>query len=81
MDSTKTNFEFFKKNRDKLLEKYNNKFIVIVDSKIVGDFESERDAILFAMDKYDMGDFIVQQCISDDKVSGQVFHSRVAFIG
>ena len=37
-------YKFYKDNRSKLLKKYKNRFIVIKNNKILGDYITEKEA-------------------------------------
>ncbi|MBI9008450.1 MAG: hypothetical protein JEZ05_00335 [Tenericutes bacterium] len=70
-------FEFFATNKEELLKKYYGKFIVIKDQKVQGKYNSIEEAIVSGMKSFELGTFLVKQCIpgSDE----QTFHSRVCF--
>lgn len=55
-------FQWYLKNQDKLVDKYNGKFIVITDNSVAGVYDNENDAYFDASAKYGLGNFIVQLC-------------------
>ncbi|MEQ9403728.1 MAG: hypothetical protein RIM99_09100 [Cyclobacteriaceae bacterium] len=54
-------FQFFKKNKEELVEKYKGRFIVIHDEEVVGSFESERDAYVYCVSHFKVGSFFMQK--------------------
>ena len=44
----KEEFEYYLEHQDELLQKYNNRYIVIVGSKVVGDYASNEEALIEA---------------------------------
>lgn len=55
-------FKWYLDNQDYLVERYNNKYIVIKDNEVVDSYESEDEAYFSAKEKYGLGNFIVQLC-------------------
>lgn len=53
--------EYFLNNQESLLEEYGNKFAVIHNQKVAEIFESDDKAHEFAVKKYGLGYFIVQE--------------------
>ncbi|PIR93533.1 hypothetical protein COT99_00185 [Candidatus Falkowbacteria bacterium CG10_big_fil_rev_8_21_14_0_10_43_10] len=72
-------YKYYKKNKKELLEKYNNKFIVIKNDEVIGAYSSEEDAYNNTIKTNKLGTFLIKQCLADDKEEIQTFHSRVAF--
>lgn len=71
-------YKYYRENLDNLLEKYNNKFIVIKGQSIIGFYDSMDEAISETIKEHKLGTFIVQHCISN--VEEQSFFSRVSFV-
>ncbi len=72
-------FNYYVTNQEELVKKYNGKYIVIKDEKIVGDYINEADAYNDAITKYELGTFLIQLCSSGKDNYTQTFHSRVIF--
>ncbi len=70
-------FQYFLEHQDELVEKYENKYLVIVDSEVIGSFDSEIKAYDHAIDKYDKGTFLIQYCTPGETSYTQIYHSRV----
>jgi len=68
----KENIEYFHDNLKDFLENplYKFKFAVICDKDIVGIFDTSEAAIEAATAKWPLGEFIIQQIISDNDVVG-----------
>lgn len=58
----KEDFNYFIKHYYELYNKYGHKFIAIKNSKILGVFDTEIEAITEISNKYPLGTFIVQEC-------------------
>ena len=62
----KDEFEYFLKNKKELVDKYDGRFIVIKDQKVIGDFESELEAVEETSKNQEVGTFLVQKCEQGD---------------
>lgn len=58
----KEDFDYFVEHYQELYNKYGHKFIAIQNSKILGVFNTEPEAITEISKKYPIGTFIVQEC-------------------
>jgi hypothetical protein len=72
-------FEFYVQNQNKLVEKYNGKYIVIKNHEIIGVFDSEIDAVEKTSERHELGTFLVQKCEPGKDSYTQTYHSRVIF--
>ncbi|PIP22559.1 MAG: hypothetical protein COX37_03395 [Candidatus Nealsonbacteria bacterium CG23_combo_of_CG06-09_8_20_14_all_39_17] len=70
--------EYFKARQKELVEKYEGKFLVINGQKVHGVYDTEIEAYADAKKKFELGDFLIQQCLSGQESYTQTFHSRVA---
>lgn len=75
----KKEFDFYTKHQDELLKKYAGKIIVIKDENVVGEYDSEIDAYRESLEKYEIGTFLIQNCLPGEDSYTQTFHSRVLF--
>ena len=75
----KNEFDYYVKNQDELVKKYNGRFLVIKDSQVIGDYDDELEAIKKTMEKHELGTFLVQKCEPGNESYSQTFHSRVVF--
>jgi hypothetical protein len=58
-------FEYFKKNRELLIKKYNKKYIVIVSETVVDVYENRMKALKSSASKYGLGNFLIEYCTDD----------------
>jgi len=72
-------FKYFIENKDNLVKKYNGRYIVIKDRKVIGDYDSEVEAIQKTSKDESLGTFLVQKCTLDTENYKQTYHSRVIF--
>ena len=70
-------FRFFSDNIDALIQKYNNKYVIIKDTEIKGVFDTFDKAYQSGTKRYELGTFLIQQCNEESIKAGHVFHSRV----
>lgn len=78
-NNLKKELDFFVTNQKDLVEKYGGKFIVIKNQKVEGVFDTEIQAYTETQKRFELGTFIIQQCISGQEAYSQTFHSRVIF--
>ena len=71
-------FQFFLDHKDDLVKKYNGRYVVIKDGKVIGDYAGEVDAIRETTKHHELGTFLVQKCEPGRESYTQTFHSRVA---
>lgn len=72
-------FKFYLENQSSLVGKYNGRFIVIKDCKVIGDYDNEIQAIRETSKVHKPGTFLIQKCEPGSDSYTQTFHSRVAF--
>jgi hypothetical protein len=70
--------EYFKDHQDELVKKYKGKFLVIKDQAVQGVYDTEIEAYTDAKNKFELGTFLIQQCLPGQESYTQTFHSRVA---
>ena len=75
MEKLEKEYQFFREKKDELLEKYENKFVVIRGQKVIAAYDSMTDAIEKTKKQYELGTFLVQNVVKEDDVA--FFHSRV----
>ena len=73
-------FKYYLENQDELVKKYNGKVVVIKNSKVIGVFDTEIEAIDKTSEKEELGTFLVQKCEPGTESYSQMYHSRVAFV-
>lgn len=70
-------FQYFISNQDNLVAEYEGKFIVIVDDKVVGSYESKEEAYVSAKNKFGLGRFLIQRCEPGTEIYTANYTSRV----
>lgn len=73
----KEEFEFYKEKQKELVNKYSGRFLVIKDKKVVADFPTELEAYTEAKKLYELGTFLIQECVSGAEGYTQTFYSRM----
>lgn len=79
MADLKALFQYYLDNQGELVKKYNGKYLVIKDNSIAGVFDSEESAYCDAVNRYGLGNFIIQLCTPGDGAYTQHYASRVIF--
>lgn len=73
-------FEYYLDNQNELVKKYNGKFIVIKNQKVIGDYNTELEAIKKTSQKEKLGTFLIQKCEAGTEHYNQIYHSRITFV-
>lgn len=71
-------FEYYKTHQDELVSKFEGRWIVIKDQKVIGDYDSELQALENSKKDNEMGTFLIQFVEKGASSYTQTFHSRVA---
>lgn len=72
-------FKYYLDHQGELVKKYNGKFVVIKDRKVIGSYDSQIEAVQESVKTNPLGTFLVQKCEPGKDSYTQTFHSRVAF--
>jgi uncharacterized protein YbcV (DUF1398 family) len=72
-------FQWYLDNQQTLVEKYDGKFLVIMNNTVVGVYDKEEEALFDAQRKHEAGSYIIQFCSPGEAAYTQHFHSRVVF--
>jgi len=72
-------FDYYVKNQNELLKKYNNRFVVIIGDNVVDSYTTLEQAAEQAAKKYKLGSFLIQECTEGDRAYTQTFHTRARF--
>lgn len=72
-----TEFQYYIDNQAELVSRYNGRFIVIVGKEVVGDYPSQSEAYNAAIEKHELGTFLIQECKAGTDSYTNTFHSRV----
>ncbi len=74
----KEEFHYFLDHHDEMVEKYNGKFVVIKDQKVIGVYDDMMQAFQATAKFHPVGTFIIQKCAPEKESYTQTFHSRVS---
>ena len=55
-------FKYYLKNQKELVKKYNGKIIVIINDKVINQYDNKKDAYLDSIKKYKPGTFLIIEC-------------------
>lgn len=73
-------FKYYLDNQEELVKKYDNKFLVIKDSKVIGSYDTKDDAYFETKKVHELGTFLIQFCSPGNMAYTQTFYSlNVAF--
>jgi hypothetical protein len=72
-------FKYYREQQNELLKKYNNRFVVIVGTEVVGAYDTFEEALFKTAKNYAPGTFLIQECTEGEDAYTQTFHSRVYF--
>ncbi len=75
----KREFEYYLAHQTELVKKYNGKFVVIRDEKVIGAYDDQSSAIAETTKQFELGTFLIQKVEPGAAAYSQTFHSRVAF--
>lgn len=72
-------FQYYIDNQKELVEKYKGKYLVIKDLSVVSVHDSEIEAYSDSVKKYELGTFLIQECMPGEENYTQTFRTRVIF--
>lgn len=76
----KKELQYYLDNQDELVKKYNHRFLVIKDCKVIGGYDTYEEALFETSKVHELGIFHIQECTEGDSAYTQTFHSRVIFV-
>jgi hypothetical protein len=74
-------FKYYLDHQAELVKKYNGKFLVIKDDKVIGDYSSHAEAYNNAVKTEKLGTFLIQHCVPGTEGFSQTFNSQVVLHG
>lgn len=75
----KDEFQYYLLNQQELVEKYNNKYIVIKNKEVIAAYDREDIALFETKKTHEIGTFLIQKCTDGTSAYTQTYHSRVVF--
>lgn len=80
MDAVSVNYEWFDRNRNSIIENHYNEYVLIHNQSIVDYFKTEQGGLVYAeKNNIQLGDFVLQQCITEQEETGYYANWRVCF--
>ena len=79
-EQLKKEFQYYLEHQSELVKQYDGKFIVIKDSKVIGAYDSELEAVTETSQQHELGTFLVQKCEPGTSGYTQTYHSRAIFV-
>jgi hypothetical protein len=73
-------FKYYIDNQIELVKKYEGKYIVIKENKIIGVYSTEMEAYNESKQNNELGTFLIQFVSSGEQGYNQTFHSRALFV-
>ena len=73
-----SDYKYFEKVRKKMFLEHPNEFVLIKDKKRIGFFHTMKDALSVASKNFELGSFLVKQCIKKDTDIHR-YHSNIIF--
>ncbi|WP_264523114.1 hypothetical protein [Flavobacterium sp. N502536] len=74
-------FQYYLDNQDELLKKYAGKIIVIIGEDIIGEYDTEVQALVETRKSHEIGTFLIQKCSPGNNDYTETYHSRVVLHG
>lgn len=72
-------FKYFLEHKEELVRAHLGKFLAIKGETVVGVYNSEAEAYVAVVNKGELGNVLIQQCLPTESSYSQHFHSRVIF--
>ena len=79
MATLEEEFNYYLRHQEELIRKYKGKFVVIKGDVVIGDYESELEAVEETSKQHELGTFLVQKCVPGSESYTHTYHSRVMF--
>ena len=73
-------FEYYLKNQEEFVKKYNGRVLVIKNCAVIGVYDSDQEAIEETTKEHKLGTFLVQLCEPGVDSVTQTFNSRVVLV-
>ena len=69
--------EMFKANQEKFAEEHHREFVVIHRDEVVGFYREEMEGYAVGVERFGLGEFLLQECVREDEREVVRFHSRI----
>jgi len=73
-------YKWFDENRDTIIKGHEGNHVLLKDDKVVSYFHDDFEALEYAQKSgFEMGEFLIQECISKDEESMYYYNEAVSF--
>ena len=72
-------FEFYLEHQEEMVAKYNGRVIAVKGHEVLGDYDSELEALTETRKTHELGTFLLQRVSPGTEAYTHTFHSRVMF--
>ena len=72
-------FNHYRAHQDEFVEKYDGKYIVLIDGNVVGIYDDDFTAVIQTQRSHKLGTFLVQKVANQDSENIPRFYSGVVF--
>lgn len=79
MANLQSMFDYYLQNQDEFVKMYNGKYLVLTDDGVQSAYDTKDEAYSVAVQRYGIGNFIIQLCTEGTDAYTQTFHSRVIY--
>lgn len=80
MSNLDKEFKYYLENQEELLNKYYGRYIVIKNEEVLGDYDTEQDALEETSENHEVGTFLIQHCVPGEESTSATFYSRVEVV-
>lgn len=70
-------FLYYQQHQSELVNEYLNRAIVIKGNKVIGSYDTQKQAYLETIKTEKPGTFLIQLCVPGTNSTTQVYHSQV----
>lgn len=70
-------FDYYRAHQDELVSQCRGRYVVIKGHQVLGQYDSQMEAIKETRKSHELGTFLVQKCEPGAEVYTQTYHSRV----
>jgi hypothetical protein len=71
-------FKYYLDHQEDLVKEYNGKVIVIVENRVIGEYNNKKDAYLNSIKDHKPGSFLIIECTPG--ADGYTYHQRSRII-
>lgn len=77
MTKVEQNFRYYLDHQNEFVKRYNGKYIVMMDNKVVDSYDDFQNAVYSSLEKYEPGTFMIQLCTPGKEAYTVRYNNRV----